>query len=197
MTLLLEWLATSTLTAAGGGDTLNTTYRRLYLDGAETETYSLSAEVTAHAVERVADVADHIRPGLRKVAMDVVFIGDPTNAREELESLIRTGQLMTITTGVGSYQDMVLTSLREPRSAATGDAYYCSIEAQEIRRVDSAEVEAPAPQVERARPATNRGGQSTQSTPTTQPTSATAADRPASLAARTTDGAAALLGGGS
>lgn len=187
MTLMLEWLATSTLTAEGGGDTLNTVYRRLYLDGAESETYTLSAEVTAHAVERAADVADHIRPGLRKVALDVVFTVDPTSARSVLEDLILSGQVLTITTGVGTYPDMVLVSLREPRSMQTGDAYYCTIEAQEIRRIDSEEVEAPAPQVERGRASSNRGRQQTTEVPTTQPTSTAAEDRLTSGAARFTD----------
>ena len=161
--IVLSWLATSTLTAPGGGDTLNTVYRQLVFDGAENEAYTAASEVTAHAVERASDIADHIRPGLRKISLDARFVTDPTVAREELEVLRRAGQIVTLTTGIGEYADMVIIRLGETRSVSTGDSYFVALEVQEIRRVDSEETAAPAPQVERARLQSNRGGQATQS----------------------------------
>jgi|GEM_PF-4949612 len=161
MTIYLEWLATSTVTAEEGGDTLVTNYRRLYLDGAVSESYAAGVEVTDHAIERASDISDHAKPGLRHVVLDCVVASDPTGVREELETLRTTRQILSITTGIGTWEDMIVTNVREPRSVQTGDGLHVTIEAREIRRVDSEDVEAPAPQIERGRRQRNRGRQAT------------------------------------
>lgn len=181
----LSWLATSTLTAESGGDTLVDLYRQVYLEGAETEQYTIGAEVTTHSRERGTDVADHVRPGLRHITLRCVVSDEPTDVRDILLALVQSRQILSIITGIGEYENMVITSFSEDRSARTGDALFFVVEAQEIRTVEAEEVEAPAPQVERGRRRTDRGRQPTTETTTTDaaPSGRTPEERVESLEA--------------
>ncbi len=86
---------------------------------------------------------------------------DPHRAEDAYEALLElktTGALITITTGLRTYEKMAITRVAVSKDAATGDAVPLSISAREVRTVEGAAVEID-PAVLRAKPKTNRGRQ--------------------------------------
>jgi len=162
--ITITWEAIDTITAEEGGDTLLAKEGQLTLNGAEQERYTRTAEITSHPVERSSDITDHARPTSLGMTFDIRVATDPEDVRLTLDSLIESSQVVKINTDIGTYGNMLLSSLTESRTHRTGDIFLGTLEASQIRRVDTQEIEAPAPLVERARPATNQGSQSTQDT---------------------------------
>lgn len=160
--ITIVWTSTSTITAEVGGDTLEMLFRTLSIDATENERHSARADVTTHAVERGADIADHVRPSLRELSLDCAITSDPGEARETLETLRTSRQLLTVITQTQTYDNMILSLITEQRSHETGDALYVTLEFAEVKIVDSEEVEAPAPRVERGRRRRAKGAQPTE-----------------------------------
>ena len=86
---------------------------------------------------------------------------DPHRAEDAYEALLElktTGALITITTGLRTYEKMAITRVAVSKDAATGDAVPLSISAREVRTVEGAAVEID-PAVLRAKPKKKRGRQ--------------------------------------
>ena len=177
----ITWDARVTETRVAGGDEITETAGgNLICDGTAAEQYGSEAMATEHPVEDGAPITDHVRPGLRRLLLDVIVSahpgptstvqGDasfdpdaaasrPAYARETLARLLDEGAEVTVDTPTGSWESMLILRIDEQRSPETGDSYRAQITLREIRRVATIEVEAPAPRVERGRRRADRGDQ--------------------------------------
>lgn len=107
------------------------------IDVAIQEVHEYPSEVTSHPVEDGADVTDHIRNRPITVSLQGVVsdtpIGSVANEREadslpsddalaKLEQVRAAREPVTITSSLGSFQNMALQTLSVPTNASTGDA---------------------------------------------------------------------------
>jgi hypothetical protein len=159
--ITIKWDTIEVKTAEDGGDTVNTTVGSVTIDGAESEQYARSADISQHAIERGSDIADHVRPGNLRMSFDCRISRDPDTTRESLTYLISNGILCDIETDIAQYLDVVLIGFEEERNYRTGEILKAILTAQQIRRVESDEVDAPSPLVERGRRRSSAGAQST------------------------------------
>jgi hypothetical protein len=140
---------------------------RIEIEASVSESHRRSAEVTAHPVERGADVVDHIRFNPRELDMVGVISntpimvaaslqaqpsvpgGDPRSRAEdayrELENLMEAGALCKITTTLFSYEDMALVALSTPRDAPRGNIAELQMTWREVRFAETLRVDAPVP----------------------------------------------------
>ena len=165
----ISWDLFSTRTAVEGGDTLETDSGILLLDGTVSERYEVFSEATEHPIERGAAVSDHVRPLLKRLTLECIVAAEPTNVvlqldenrptlvRDEIDRLIREGIPVEIETSVGLFQSFLLLGRSESRDWSSGDGLRFSLEARELRIVETETVSAPAPRIERVRPSVARG----------------------------------------
>jgi hypothetical protein len=114
------------------------------IDCAIREEHLFQSDVTEHPVESGSDIADHIRPKPPTVSIEGVVSDDPIgpiagrrgdlNASGRLEfsptvdalaflkAIYAERRVVTIVTGLGTYEDMALPELSIPRDAKTGAA---------------------------------------------------------------------------
>lgn len=110
------------------------------------------AEVTSHAVERGADIVDHIRPLPQELTLTTVTTNTPTiflatargngidrvkTTHQGLLDLLSNGVLVDVVTTLRTYTDMAITSIDVTRTADTGNILSASISLQHIRIIDS------------------------------------------------------------
>lgn len=97
-------------------------------------------------------------------ANTLVFENDFDRVRTIYELLLdlqTSGTVVSVITSLREYESMVLQRVSPVREASTGDALVATIEARQIRVVDSEVVEAPQPEQTRDAAPTNRGRQNT------------------------------------
>jgi hypothetical protein len=126
------------------------------IDVAVSEEHSRTADVTEHEVERGSNIADHVRVKPAQVTVTCVvsdtpigkmvsergfdgvgFIVPSDDARAFLLRLLERREAVTIETSVGTYDNMVLVSITEPRNVGTGKAMRFSATFREIRFIDN------------------------------------------------------------
>lgn len=131
----------------------------LIADATTSEEHDDTARVSSHPVEASQNggtmITDHVEIMPRRVRMACVWTNTPLNekqaaidraqrAYDQLQAWHRGRRLVTVTTGVKVYQNMVLTSLKFPRDARTGQSVRLLLEFEEVVLVSSAEVAVPA-----------------------------------------------------
>jgi hypothetical protein len=124
----------------------------LEVDATLSERHTIAVEVTAHPVERGANVADHKRRKPAGLQLEGVVSNSPIATKEKLpagytqraqsaqqylESLADSAELVTIITETKVYENMALTELSAPRDAKTGDAYRFTASFTAIRIVEN------------------------------------------------------------
>ena len=168
--ILISWISQETTTLAEGGDAMAFEYESLILDGTVSEAYDAEATATEHPVEDGVNITDHVRPGLRRIELDIAVSAHPgpgseawqdswtidgeedtrpARVRQRLEDLVLMGMEVSIETEIRAYESMLLLGLSESRSIISGDGLRARLSARELRRVSTEE--APAPRVERGR----------------------------------------------
>lgn len=139
----------------------------LTLDAALSEHHGVQVEVTQHPVEKGPNISDHRRPKPRVVTLEgivsntpmpqpndpsvttvsrgIAFASrskyDPTRvgtAYQQLLDLSASDQLITIVTGLETYDNMTMVSLDVPRDARTGEALNFTAVFTEIIVVENA-----------------------------------------------------------
>jgi hypothetical protein len=134
----------------------------LEVDATIKQDHTAEAEVTEHPVEQGADPSDHIRRRADTLSLDCVIsstpLGPNTNdglavaeglaprvvdAYAYLRRAMDDGRLLTITTTLRVYQNMVLLSLRPSRDSKTGDALTFQAQFKQVRIVNNLRIEKP------------------------------------------------------
>lgn len=139
------------------------------VDVVQVYTDPTDVDVTYHPVEAGYDISDSrtVRP--QYLSMDIILT-DPdfsgTNIgrsiisgtfdyninnswrdkRDRLRELVASDELITVTTSEDLFSNMTITSLRPERNAQTANAYFCTVELQEIIVVASEIGEAILPE---------------------------------------------------
>lgn len=119
------------------------------IDVVVTEQHASDSDVTDHPVEVGIDITDHFRPKPRVLKLDCVLTDTPIgpgqlavpgrsrDAYEEIARLQTSGTLITVTTQLRQYENLLITSLGAPIDVATGDGLKFSMTMKEIRTVES------------------------------------------------------------
>src|SRR5690554_3006740 len=126
----------------------------LIFDATPSETHSQAAEVTSFPVEDGVDITDHVRARPFTMRMSATLSATPlaeadqevdrlAKKHAEMLELVRSGQVLRVVTGLVAYDNMVVSNYQASRSANKGQSLDCSLDLQQIRRVDSVEVEIP------------------------------------------------------
>lgn len=150
----------------------------LTLDAALTEQHAISVELTQHPVEKGSDPTDHARTKPRVYVVEGFITSAPLSKdaqRERGNTLVRTStgavvpffpdfyreayarlmdlatshRLVTVSTELENYTDMMLRELVIPRDAATGYALQFKATFEKIRVVDVALARLEAQQTKR------------------------------------------------
>lgn len=133
------------------------------IDAAISEEHAFAAEVTAHPVEKGADVADHIRPqpvvvSIEGVVSDTPMLGlaDRRGDRDSsgrfqylpsndalawLKAIRDRAEPITIETSIGLYENMLMESLSIPQTAAGGGALRFRASFKQLRVVTNERVQ--------------------------------------------------------
>jgi hypothetical protein len=123
----------------------------LVIDASIKEEHEAEIEITKHAVEKGVKITDHARPKPRVITVDAIVSNTPItpaqitqmslgmspaqSARAFLLDLWKTPRIVTITTGIEVYRDMLMASHKETRDAKTGDVYLATMKFEEVRFV--------------------------------------------------------------
>lgn len=125
------------------------------IDVAVTEEHSFENEVTDHPVEKGSSIADHVRPKPNTVTVEGLVSDTPLSdvsqfrtafsdgsipSREafaRLDDLRTSRQIVTVTTSLRDYDNMVVQSISVPRDAKTGNALRFKAIFKQIRVVDT------------------------------------------------------------
>lgn len=121
------------------------------------ENHEWSNEITSNPVENGAPVSDHIIPNADKLRL-TIMIGDTSiyadvaegeerrtqKAFDVLRQLHDDRKPVTVYTKFRVYDNMGISHIGIPRSAANGDSLTVPIEFQQIRLVDTQTVKVPA-----------------------------------------------------
>lgn len=130
------------------------------LDATISEAHEGEVDVTEHPVEQGADVTDHARPKPDNYMLTGLISDTPLSpgqARragvaegtvkeipgrsqlvyEQLRTLKDTGKLITVVTGLRTYENMLVTKLSAPRDNKTGDALMFTMGLRQIRIVQN------------------------------------------------------------
>ena len=121
------------------------------LDAFLKEDHEAEVEITKHAVEKGVKITDHARPKPRVITVEAIVSNSPLvpaqvaqmslgmspgqNARQYLLDLWKTPRIVTVTTGIETYRDMLMASHNETRDAKTGDVYLATMKFEEVRFV--------------------------------------------------------------
>lgn len=137
------------------------------LEAAISVSHEASAEVTLHPVEEGASVSDHVRPMPETIQLTGVITDHPlfaglfesdrpaSDAERRFLEIVRTGEIVTITTTRRTFKNYAVTRITFPQTQADGLTF--SLTAQEIRTVSAQQVDAPDPIIQAAKPKTSRG----------------------------------------
>lgn len=143
------------------------------LDVAISETHTLQARATEHPVESGCSIINHIQVMPDSIQLDGIISNTPTaflglpalglrqasDAFQQLEELMKSGQPVQIVTSLKTYKNMALENLTIKRTAANSDALCFSCSAKQIRMVESKIISLPKPKVKRAQPKKSLGKQ--------------------------------------
>lgn len=133
-------------------------------DASVSETHSVQGQVSDHPVESGVDIVDHYRVLPRALQMEGVITNSPLtvqfpgaslinsaiglingskspsdNAWAELQRFFDEAVVVTITTSLRAYEDMVLTALDVTRNSGTTNGLFFTVSAREIKFVDTEE----------------------------------------------------------
>lgn len=146
--------------------TLSGPTRTIVFDATISEGHTSTLTVTQHPVEQGADVTDHARKAsdvleLRGIISNTPILilasqrarsvtGGPPSARaedayEEFRRLQETVELLTVTTEIHEYEDMVIESISVPRTAGTRKILDIQLRLKKFRVATVESVEAPEP----------------------------------------------------
>lgn len=126
-----------------------------------TEDHSYSNDITSHPVEAGSDISDNVRQEPITISVDAIYVPEPealvageltvivleedrlakeAKIQDIFNKLIeyrKTSELLTITTSLRFYENMVIENLTVPRDSTTGHSLLFSILFKQIRFVDS------------------------------------------------------------
>lgn len=148
----------------------------LFIDVVTEEQHSLSSQVTDHPVEIGVNIVDHMKPEPRQLMIHGVIAaaplkaqaGDesPTRTRDQWEILTRARDkalLAIVTTEIETYDSMVLSDVRAPRTSQDSEWLKVDLTFKQIRKVATeTAIEPPRP---RDRRQVNRGTQAVREAP--------------------------------
>lgn len=162
------------------------TLESIAFDATPKEDHSREAEVTSNPVESGSNMTDHVRQLPNKISIECLvtdypstsslartipqatFLGSgkPEEGRStlilnKLDELQRTGALVRLDTGIRSYDNLVIKSVRAPRDASLKKALRLSIEFQTVRFASSRSVEIKLPLEKGAQKKLSKGAQNT------------------------------------
>lgn len=150
-----------------GGKNLNTLFGNQYgnieLDATLDETHEWAAEATSNPVEQGAPVTDHVIEQSDKLRIRGFVTDTPLTASASVQGVVNSGAVGNRTQGVFEllnqliklkepmsvytkhkvYDDMVLTAVTIPRSAADGEAIEFTAEFVHVRKVATQMVDVP------------------------------------------------------
>lgn len=150
------------------------------IDASVSETHTMTATVTTHPVERGSDITDNVYKNPDAISMTGVISDTPigvspgdgtrkpkpgpglTRAQagyEELKRIVDDREVITIFTTLREYENMVLSNFVVNRAATTANAIHFSVDATQIRLVESKIVKAPRPKKGRGKNTKNKGKQ--------------------------------------
>ncbi len=127
-------------------------------DAVVNEAHSGEVQVTDNPVERGADVTDNIRPKPEQITLDVIVSnsplrktldGNPDNPKRASEAfrvlrdLRDNGVLVSVVTGLRSYDSMVIQKIDVGRNVKTGQVLSAKIALRQIIIADTKAVPAP------------------------------------------------------
>lgn len=140
------------------GDFSGTFIDSVVFDAVVNEAHSGEVQVTDNPVERGVDVTDNIRPKPEQIILDVIVSnspldealdGSPDNPKRASEAfrvlreLRDGGVLVSVVTGLRSYDSMVIQKIDVSRNAKTGQVLSAKIALRQILIADIATVPAP------------------------------------------------------
>ncbi len=136
----------------------------IVVDASVAETHSVAGEVSDHPVESGVDIVDHYRVLPRALQIEAIITNSPlttglpgaslinsaigliegdtdpsSNAWEELQRFFDEAVVVTITTSLREYPNMVLTTLDVTRNSGTTNGLHFTTTAREIKFVDTEE----------------------------------------------------------
>ena len=150
------------------------------MDAVVAESTDYKVTVTEHPIEDGSVIADHVRDEPDELSIDGIVTSTPAsildaaaalatgqfNRHEDawgwLYAYLKTHALMTVTTSIKTWENMVIASLKRTRSADVGEALSVSIKLKQITKVVAIEVGVPT------RPPGTQTGKSTVGTITTK-----------------------------
>lgn len=134
----------------------------LEFDASVEEVHAITVDVTKHPLERGAVVSDHKIKKPAKLRITTVTTNTPilhlaafrlagipggatpdVHAWDTLERLAEGEELLTVTTSLKTYDNMVIRKSSVPRDAARGNTLEATIDLEEIFTVGLASVQAP------------------------------------------------------
>ncbi len=138
----------------------------LIFDAVTQEEHGGESLITSHPVETGADVTDHSRPQPRTVSLVGVVSNRPIvplyvqglyttraeDAHLTVEGWRQTGTLLTLSTSLETYENMMIRSVSVPRSSSMGNVVQMAIDFQEIFTASTELVAAPVTTTTRAQP---------------------------------------------
>lgn len=133
-----------------------TTIGALELDALLTESTSLSSQITEYPVEDGTVISDHITQESEKLSLSGVITSAGTlfnispgkskliDAKETLRELHKKRELITIVTGIDTYEDFAIESLEIERNSDDGERFNVTAEFRKIQKVTLRSEEMPA-----------------------------------------------------
>lgn len=120
-------------------------------DATVREVHSQENQITDHPVESGSDITDHVIRRPERLQLQGIVSGTPINlvsvgplaearpqaAFEELSRLRREGELVTVTTSLKIYPDMLIEALTVERSTGQGRALHFSLQLRQVNTVAS------------------------------------------------------------
>ncbi len=174
--ITIYWMTQSRRQLPEGGDETHNEFEELLVEGYPRESYTTRAEMTEHPIEQSADISDHTIPKPRELELECVIGGHifsdriefdpdrPNTVVQQIDELILSGTPVDIETQRGLFENFQLLERTEERTIEVGDAARFVLRAKELFIATLEQVEAPSPQVERARPRRDAGRQNTTAT---------------------------------
>lgn len=153
------------------------------IDATVSEEHSITVQTTDHPVERGFAITDHRRVQPKVIKLTGIIsnypvklfasAGGATNyvvaAWNAFNQLKDSGELVSITTSLQTYENMMITDVSVPRDVKRGNILEFTVTAKELRIVDSEEVPAPTveqPVQEQPKPPSKNLGVKTPTPPT-------------------------------
>lgn len=150
-------------------------------DCAESETHTNTVEITDHPVEEGSDISDHIRElpdtlelhglvtntpiiFLASRQAESPLIGDNTSVEDRVETAYaelkraqKAGELVSASTTLKQYKDMVIESLSAVRDASRGNILDINIRIRKLQKARALSIDSPTPIEAANKAAQNKG----------------------------------------